>query len=460
MQMKMYWKSAMLGLLIVISTFVIVNSLDFVAATDRYVGGGGVPNYPTISAAVSAASSGDTILVNPIATYVDNVVINKALTIMGNGGNADIVPASGSPVFTISVPRVTIKYFNIDGQDTANVDGIYSTAVAGEENQEILIESCNIHNCVNGIHIGTPSIFPDWHHVKDCWIYENSLDGVLIYSQSGYHLIELCTINNSDNHGIEINGDYNTVDGCEIYYNLDGVHIFGDTNTITGDSSGSDDTYIYLNSDDGIEADGDYNSIIDDVFIHNNTGEGIYMFDSKEALISDCEIVYNGDNGIYLEESDDATISYSYFTENNDCAIKLEDCDGTYINNCDFSSGYIGVFFLRSSRDPGYDTDCCDFYDLYIAVKIEGSTNVDVHGTSNYGEHNDMLGCTYGIYAICDSSNNPSTGIIENYDITDNTIIYLRGYDNDHKTEFYYGNLEGSLTVDRDEDTTVWEESL
>src|SRR6185503_3798722 len=46
------------------------------------------PTYLTISAAVLAASSGDTIKVCP-GTYLENVVLNKSLTLLGAQAGVD-----------------------------------------------------------------------------------------------------------------------------------------------------------------------------------------------------------------------------------------------------------------------------------------------------------------------------------------------------------------------------------
>jgi parallel beta-helix repeat protein len=419
-----------LGLLLAFSAIVIVNNLDEVAATNRYVGGGGTPNYATITQALAASSSGDIIYVNSALSYTENVNVNVDVTIEATGGMATITPQTENPIFTISTTGVTIKNFNINGQNQAGVDGIYSSTTGGEEGQEVLIENCNIYNCVNGVQFGTPAINTAYHTVTDCNIYDNSNDGVLIYAvNAGNHQIELSSIYNNGNHGIEINGDDNTVFGCNIYTNTnDGIHIFGDTNTVTGDDDGSDDTYIYSNGDDGIDIDGDDNSVIEDCFIHNNTDEGINLYDSHSAYMDECEIVFNGGNGIYMEFCDDYDISDSYFTWNSDDAIKLKYCDNDpedanvpNIINCDFGEGYTAIHFLTCQfGSTGYEVDSCNFYDRSISIKVEGSSDVDIYS----GKIED---CTYGIYAQLDSSNNESTGTITDVDLSGYPTMYASG---------------------------------
>ena len=70
-----------------ITTAVLLSSQRADAATVLWVGHcGDVPGYPTIQAAINAASAGDTVKVCP-GMYIENVTINKAsLTVVSTGG--------------------------------------------------------------------------------------------------------------------------------------------------------------------------------------------------------------------------------------------------------------------------------------------------------------------------------------------------------------------------------------
>lgn len=80
------------------------------------------PNSGTIQQAVNAASPGDTVSVAP-GTYVENVIVNKPLTIDGTGGNAgDVILAPvGGTGFTITSNDVTISDLRITGANNALV---------------------------------------------------------------------------------------------------------------------------------------------------------------------------------------------------------------------------------------------------------------------------------------------------------------------------------------------------
>ncbi len=90
----------------------------------------GWPAYPTITAAVAAASPGGTVVVCP-GTYSEDVLVQQPVTIIGHGATVDPGTATNSPfaslegnnAFTVTAPNVTIEGFTVEG---ASGDGILS----------------------------------------------------------------------------------------------------------------------------------------------------------------------------------------------------------------------------------------------------------------------------------------------------------------------------------------------
>jgi len=75
-------------------------------------------DYPTIQAAVDAASDGDTIIVKA-GTYIENVNVNKSLTIESeNGAEVTIVQATNlnDHVFHVTANYVNIRGFTVRGE--------------------------------------------------------------------------------------------------------------------------------------------------------------------------------------------------------------------------------------------------------------------------------------------------------------------------------------------------------
>ena len=103
-----------------------------VSATIVTVGDHG-KDHASISAAVSAAAPGDTILVSD-GTYTENIVINKTgLTLLSENGSASTVVRpllSSGHLFQVTAGNVTIRGFNMIGSGYYERAGIYGTSVS------------------------------------------------------------------------------------------------------------------------------------------------------------------------------------------------------------------------------------------------------------------------------------------------------------------------------------------
>ena len=82
---------------------------------DLHVGGG--QTYTTIADAIDAASDGDTIVIHS-GTYTENVIVDKELTLTGQGGTEPIIQVSAGNGITIRADNVTIHGLEIQGADT------------------------------------------------------------------------------------------------------------------------------------------------------------------------------------------------------------------------------------------------------------------------------------------------------------------------------------------------------
>ncbi|MCK4733982.1 MAG: hypothetical protein KAT65_16130, partial [Methanophagales archaeon] len=83
-------------------------------------------NYSTIQSAVNAASSGDTIIVKD-GTYIENIQVDKRLTIRSeNGQDSTIVQAASNDdnVFNVTADYVEIRGLTVEGAYDANA-GMY-----------------------------------------------------------------------------------------------------------------------------------------------------------------------------------------------------------------------------------------------------------------------------------------------------------------------------------------------
>ena len=87
--------------------------LPSASAATLYVGGAGPGNYTTLQAAINASSPGDTVFVYN-GTYYENVVVDRTLTLAGEGRDTTTVDGGGiGDVLLVSASWVNVTGFNI-----------------------------------------------------------------------------------------------------------------------------------------------------------------------------------------------------------------------------------------------------------------------------------------------------------------------------------------------------------
>ena len=74
----------------------------------------GGQDYTSIQAAINAAKDGDTVIVSA-GTYIENVVVNKSIDLIGSGAGVTVVRGSNpyNHVFNVSVNNVNISGFTV-----------------------------------------------------------------------------------------------------------------------------------------------------------------------------------------------------------------------------------------------------------------------------------------------------------------------------------------------------------
>jgi parallel beta-helix repeat protein len=161
-----------------------------------YVDGSGSADFTTIQAAVTAASTGDTIIVKN-GTYTENVTVDKALTIRSeNGASSTTVKAavSTTPVFDVDANGVVINGFSVLGPTDTHVAGI----------ELVDVNDCIIQNndcsggCYNGIHLGGSA---SNNVITGNYCHENSRRGISIRDTAHDNFISRNTVENNTDAG-------------------------------------------------------------------------------------------------------------------------------------------------------------------------------------------------------------------------------------------------------------------
>jgi len=209
----------------------------------------------TIQEAIDAASPGDTIYVYS-GIYYENVIVNKAVSLIGENRSFTIVDGSeAGNVFSITRDNVSIRGFTIKNSGFLNT----------------------------GIHLDD---------ANDCNITENDIT-------DNYYGFWLDSSSNNTITGNNIKE--NNWEGIRLYYSLN--------NSITGNNITANNgfgIYLYYSSNNSITG----NSI------KANNGCGIYLYYCSNNSITGNNIKANNGFGIRLEHSSNNNIYHNNFVNN------------------------------------------------------------------------------------------------------------------------------------------------
>ncbi|MEZ4650776.1 MAG: right-handed parallel beta-helix repeat-containing protein [Candidatus Eisenbacteria bacterium] len=324
-----------------------VGSSSVASAASYLVGAGGAPEAPTLSAAVSVASSGDTLLVMP-GTYVEVVTTSKSLVVKSSG-------AAGSAVINANNFGTGLSFVGVTGSVT--VEGIAFQNGDGERGGGL---------AVDGVLGGVT--------VKDCEFFGNLADrtgGAIdaydtVVEVSGCYFEGNGTNGSSEQRGgaIHLRGfnDGSTFTDCTFSGNnadyggaIYGKGVFTVTDCTFESNSGSAGGAIYATSITGVEVTG----CLFDANSSSDNGGGIYvagtMFDASDNIFQDNTCGSHG-GGIYLGGGGGANIQNNLFDSNSAdkgggvaVAGMLEDLSGnTFYGNSATSDG-AGLYIQQTS---------------------------------------------------------------------------------------------------------------
>ena len=183
-----------------------------------YVGGGGADNYTTIQSAINDATTGDTVFVFN-GTYIENVVVNKTITLVGENRDYTIIDGNGHDnTVYVTVRGVTIEGFKIIRSE-AGESGIFFF-----ESSFDIVRNCKITNNCNGIESSS------YLRIENNIISNNYEDGIYLW-YSYENIILNNTISDNGYDGIYLRGgDNNLIQGNIISRNERGIYFFRECN--------------------------------------------------------------------------------------------------------------------------------------------------------------------------------------------------------------------------------------
>jgi len=326
-----------------------------------YVGGSGPGNYTKIQDAINASSDGDIIYVYAaFSPYIENININKSLTIIGEDKTNTIIDGNYSGnIITITANNTTVKGFSI--RHSGSSDNPYK-------------------DFINGIKVWSNNVI-----LQDNYLSNNE-NGIYCESVSKIHILNN-TITNSSTFGI--------------FFNISSNHNEVNNNTLTNYSSGVFLRYSANNLiQNNIMFDGNQEGI--NIFFSHSTQvlnnticghkhQGISISDEciNNTIINN-KITENQMWGIWAEASSNNKIESNLITENNWSGIQIEDhCNNNLISNNIFKNNSLyGGIRIGSTCDHNMIVHNL-FQDNEYGIRVESLPQE--HPKNNSIFHNNFI---------------------------------------------------------------------
>lgn len=242
--------------------------------------GGG--DYESIGEALTAAQTGDTVLVEP-GVYYGSVVITSKVSLVGAGSDTTYLVSDSGNVIEIRARNVFVRGFNI----TANLSDSAGAGISAENTDSCSVENVTVTNKSVGIHLNRSS---------STIIINNRMHGNGI-------LMEGDLLSHYDTHTIDTSS---LVNGKMVHY----------WKNVTGGRIPDDAGQVILTDCTGVAVEGQNTS---------DTNTGIAIIDCRNIEVKDCRCDRNDPYGIHVDSSDGTIMDNNSCSSNTLSGIKCDD---------------------------------------------------------------------------------------------------------------------------------------
>lgn len=334
----------------------------------------GVPNYPAIQDALTAANDSDTIIVCQNGTegwhLTDTVNVNKQVNLQGNESNVKIVmDSSDRNIFSVSVADANISNFLLTRDDYSD------DAVAA-----VMVFSDNTGVFDNEFR---KSYYGVWLLSSSNCIVENNLASDLKEDGFGFYVVDNdnSTLNNNtaetantgvtgfyDNSNSENTFSNNKAYGVEYGFGIEGT--VGDTisNNVVDDSgTGNLEVGFYLHSNSN-------NNLLEGNEVLNPSTSGYYLSVSPDNTLNSNSVTGSDSTGYFVEMSSGNTLSgNTALNVDENCVMALLSENLNISDNEVQNCGMVGYLFVSSngavlSGDTSRNSTTQYYFDTTTAV--------------------------------------------------------------------------------------------
>lgn len=372
-------------------------------------------DYPTIQSAIGAATNGDTIYVYN-GTYMENLVVDKEVTLQGEDRSNTVIDGNGGNVVSIKSPYVSINGFTIRNGGY----GIYMAV-----GRDCKITDCDIHSNIHGIYF--------WRAcrdniISDCILHSNTNNGIFIFMSSSNNSITGCTAYLNGNNGIMLQKacSNNTVVNCDASLNQqNGICVF---QVCTGNTIR--DCTAHSNNGSGIAIQKVCsNNTVENCSANLNQQNGICIFQvCTENAIRDCSAHSNNRSGILIQKICAGNTVVGCDTnsnlQNGICVFQV--CGNNTVTDCSAAQNTVNGIFVSHACSGNAVTDCNSSESVNgIHVSHASAANM-VIGCDTPGNINGIFishASTENTIQDCDTGSNVRRGIFITMSSKENKII-------------------------------------
>ena len=334
-------------------------------------------NIKTVSEAINKATDGDTVLIRKSVYSINNIVINKKITLIGD--NFPTLDGGDKyQIFSITGSSVVVRNIHFANSGYSSVSDIAAVKIINAKN--IIIENNRFTHAYFGIHISNSSHFT---------VKGNDIRGVTQSEQTTGNGIHLWKCSNA------------LVEANYLTGNRDGIYFEFVTNSrIIKNTSekniryglhfmfSNDDVYSFNSFKEngaGVAVMFSRNVMMDNNYFGNNWGPSSYGILLKE--ISDGKILNNtffrNTVGIYMEGSNRFEIAYNLFSDNGWASKVQASCSDNNYHHNNFKSNTFDIATNGSLVLNHFSDNYWDKYEGYDMNK-DGIGDIPYHPVSMY----------------------------------------------------------------------------